>query len=138
MPIVKYDPFKELDKFFDEDLFGFMPAVRRQMSPPMDVYETENELVVELQTPNLDPSKINISVEEGILKIEAGKREEKQEDGKNYYRKEIRSDSFVRMFALPVEVKDEEAQATYENGLLKVILPKSDVKKAKKVEIKIK
>lgn len=138
MPIIKYDPFKELDKFFDEDLFGLMPSVRRQMGPPMDVYETEKDLVVELQSPNLDSSKVNICVEEGVLKIEAGKREEKEDEGKNYYRKEIRSDSFVRMLHLPTEVKEDEAQASYENGVLKITLPKMDIKKSKKVEIKVK
>lgn len=138
MPIIKYDPFKDIDRFFDEDLFGFMPTVRKHIGPPMDVYETDKELVVELQTPSLDPSKVNISVEDGILKIEAGHKEEKKEEGKNYYRKEIRSDSFVRMFALPVEVKEDEAQANYENGILKITIPKSEVKEKKRIEIKVK
>lgn len=138
MPIIKYDPFRELDRFFDEDMFGVMPTVRKFAGPPMDVYETDTDLVVELQAPNLDPSKVNVSVEEGVLKIEAGKTEEKKDEGKNYYRKEIRSDSFVRMLSLPVDVKEDESTASYENGILKISLPKTDVKKSKKVEIKIK
>lgn len=137
MPIIKYDPFKELDRFFDEDLFGFLPSVRKHIGPPMDVYETDRDLMVELQAPNLDPSKVNISVEDGILKIEAGSREEKKEEGKNYYRKEIRSDSFVRMLNLPVEIKEDETKANYENGVLKITLPKTETKKPKRVEIKV-
>lgn len=138
MPIIKYDPFKELDRFFDEDIFGLVPPMRRNFAPPMDVYETDKDLVVELQAPDLDSSRVNISVEEGVLKIEAGKKEEKEHEGKNYYRKEIRSDNFVRMLALPIEVKDDEAEAKYENGILRVSLPKKEAVKAKKVEIKIK
>lgn len=138
MPIIKYDPFRELDRFFDEDLFGVMPTVRKFAGPPMDVYETDKDLVVELQAPNLDPSKVSISVEDGVLKVEAGKTEERQEEGKNYYRREIKSDSFVRMLGLPVEVKEDESLASYENGILKISLPKTEIKKAKKVEIKVK
>jgi len=136
--IIKYDPFKELDKFFDEDFFGFMPSIRRHLGPPTDIYETDKDLVVELQTPNLDPSKVNVSIEDGVLKIEASKREEVKEEGKNYYRKEIKSDGFVRMFSLPFEVKENEVQADYQNGVLKITLPKTEVKKSKKVEIKVK
>ncbi len=137
MAIIKYDPFRELDRFFDEDFLGVTPF-RRQAGPPMDVYETDKDFVVEVHAPNLDSSKVNVSVEDGILKIEAGSKEEKKEEGKNYYRKEIRCDSFVKAINLPVEVKDEEADANYSNGILKVVLPKKEMPKPKKIEIKVK
>lgn len=138
MSIIKSDPIREIERFFDEeDMFGFFPAVRRQFGPAMDVYETEKDLVVELQAPKMDPNKISIAVKEGVLKIEGGEERENEESGKTFHRKEIKRGHFVRMLSLPVKVKEEEAEASYENGVLKISIPK-DVKPAKNIEVKIK
>jgi HSP20 family protein len=138
MPITKSDPIREIERFFDEeDMFGFFPAVKRHFGPAMDVYETDNDLVVELQAPKVDPGKINIAVKEGVLKIEGGEEQESEESGKTFHRKEIRKGHFVRMLSLPVNVKEDQAEATYENGVLKITIPK-DVKPAKKIEVKVK
>lgn len=138
MPIIKHDPFKEIERFFDDDFFGFVPAVKRHMDPPMDVYQTDGEFVVELQVPKTVAEKVNVSVEDGILKIEGGTSEEKEESGKQYFRKEIRRGSFVKMISLPVPVKEGEAKAVFENGLLKVSIPKTEVKQPKKVTVEVK
>lgn len=124
--------------FDDRDFWGFVPAVQRSMQPAMDVYQTEKELVVEMHIPKLDPSKVNVSVEDGMLKIVGAQEEEKEEAGKNYFRKEIRSGSFERMFTLPVAVKEDKAEASYEHGILKVVIPKEEIKQPKKVEVKVK
>jgi len=138
MPIIKHDPFKDIERFFEDDFFGFVPAVRRHLDPPMDVYQTDGDLVVELQVPKIDPTKIHVSVEDGILKIESGHTEEEEEEDKNYFRKEIRRGGFIRMLSLPVPVKESETEAVYENGVLKITIPKTEVKQAKKVEVKVK
>jgi HSP20 family protein len=140
MPIIKYDPFKELDRFFeDENWFGFFPALRRRFGPAMDVYETEKDVVAEIQVPDLDPQRINVSIEDGVLKVEGGEEKKEEEKNKNYYRKEIRRGYFCREVSLPVAVKEEEAQATYEKGILKVVIPKAEeAKKGKKIEVKVK
>jgi len=137
MKIIKYDPFKEVERFFEDD-FGFFPAVRRHLGPSMDVYETDNDLVVELQVPKIDASKVNVEVEDGVLKIEGGDEQVKENEGKNYYRKEIKSGSFSRMLSLPVSVKEDEAKAVYEHGVLRVTLPKVEQKKAKRVDVEVK
>lgn len=138
MPITKYNPFREVEKIFeDDDLFGFFPAVKRSFGPAMDIYETEKEVVVEMQMPKVDPAKLNISVENGVLRVEGGEEEEKEEKDKNYYRKEIRRGHFVRHATLPVPVKEDGADASYENGMLKITIPKAEVKKGKRIEVKI-
>ncbi len=133
--LIRRDPFRDL---FDDDFFGFVPEVRRNMEPSMNVYQTEKDLVVEMYVPNIDPAKINVSVEEGVLKIEGSTEEEKEEKGKEYYRKEIRSGSFARAISLPVEVKEDAIEANVEKGMLKIVMPKAEIKPPKKVEIKVK
>lgn len=137
MAIIKSDPFREIERLFnDDDLF--FPAVRRTFGPPMDVYQTDADVIVELQMPKIDPKNVKISIEEGILRIE-GQSEETQEDkGKNYFRREIRSGSFARAISLPVPVKEDSVEATYEHGILKISMPKVEPKKPKNIEVRVK
>jgi len=135
-------PFKS---FFDqEDLFEadnwLMPVFNRSdiSKPAMDVYETDKEVIAEVSIPNFDPEKIDVSVEDEILKV-AGKMEEKSEDkGRGYWKKEIRSGSFERMVRLPVLVNEDSVDAVYEKGILKITLPKLKKKSSTKVKVKIK
>jgi HSP20 family protein len=141
----KYDPFRELERFFEGDLFGFMPAVKRYFEPAMDIYEDNNKLVAEIQIPKINPKNVHISIEgrddePKMLKIEGtqNEEEEKNDESKNYYRKEIRTGHFVRMFRLPVPVKEDTAEASFEDGILKVSIEKGEEKQPKKIEIKLK
>ena len=138
MPITKYDPFRDLERFFDDDFFGFVPAVKRHMEPAMDMYQTDGELIVELQVPKVDPKDITVTVEDGVLKVEGGNEEEKEDTAKQYFRREIRRGRFVRMLSLPVHVKEDGAKATFEHGVLKITLPKIEQAKPKAVEIEVK
>lgn len=137
MPIIKYDPFRDLERFFDDD-FGFVPAIKRHAEPAMDMYQTDGELVVELQVPKVDPKDITVTVEDGVLKVEGGTAEEKETKGKQYFRREIRRGQFTRMLSLPVHVKEDAAKATFEHGVLKITMPKTEQAKPKAVEIEVK
>lgn len=137
---MKDDMFKEIQKYIDpdEDFFGFFPPMRRRFGPPVDVYQTDKEVVVEMNVPCLDPESLDITIEEGnVLRIEGGRKEEKEEKGRDYVRREIRRGSFVRRIPLPVPVKKNEADANYENGTLKVVIPKAGIKESKKIKIKV-
>jgi HSP20 family protein len=140
MPIIRHDPFREIERFLDEEFpsFGFIPAVKRSLEPAMDVYKTEHDLVVELQVPKIDPKDIKVTVENGVLRVEGGHTEEQSENGKEYFRREIRRGNFVRMISLPISVKASDAKATFEHGVLKITLPKTEESKSKTVEIEVK
>lgn len=131
-----FDPAEDTDKFFED--FGFSKLARRSFAPELDVYDTKDSVVVETPLPGIDPKEVKISIENGVLSIE-GKSEKKTEvDEKNYYRKEIRSGSFYRSVTLPVPVKDDQAEASYEKGVLKITLPKAEEAKPKAIQVKIK
>ncbi len=104
----------------------------------MDMYETESELVVELEAPGFKKEDIDISVENNVITI-SGKRvhnEEKQNKKKKEYYKEVSEESFARSENLPVRVKAEEASAEFKDGIVIVIMPKATEELSKKIAIK--
>lgn len=138
MAIIPWKPFSDLDRFFEDDEW-FLPLVPREMlKPAMDIYETDKEVIAEINVPGIDPEKINISVEKGVLTVSGSVEEKKEEKKKGYWRKEIRKGSFERMVRLPAAVKEDKIDATYENGVLKIVMPKTEEKKAEVKKIKVK
>lgn len=142
MSIVKYNPFNEVgniwDDFFDDD--KFIPVVPRVANniPPIDVYDDKENVYVDVALSGIDPKDVNIEIENNLLSISGNIEKKTEIDEKNYYKKEIRRSSFARKVALPAEVNSEKTQAVYENGVLKISIPKIEEKKSKKIEIKIK
>lgn len=141
MPIIPWRPFRDIERWFEEEgwpeewpRFKF-PMLR---TPRVDIYETEKEVVAEVELPGVDPKNVEVEVRDNVLKIEAKKEEKKEEKGKGYYRKEISAGYYKRAVPLPVEVVGEKAEAAFEGGILKVRIPKKEVKKEEKKGIKIK
>jgi len=145
MPLVPWRPFWDLDRWFEEmepeewfrrpGLGRMWPAMK---TPRMDIYEEGNNVVAKVELPGVDPKNIDAEVKDNVLKVEAKTEEKKEEKGKGYYRKEISAGYFKRAVPLPVEVIGEKADAKYEEGILKVVIPKKQVKKGKKKGTKIK
>jgi len=139
MSLIPWKPFSDLDKFFDEDdwLLPVFPRIDIG-KPAMDIYETDKNVVAEVSIPNFDPEKIDVSVEDNVLRVSGKMDEEKEEKEKGYWRKEIRKGSFERMMRLPVAVKENEVDAVYEKGVLKITMPKVKIEPKPKVQIKVK
>jgi HSP20 family protein len=131
--IRRWEPFKEfIEKFFEEDLdFAVSPKLAT------DVYETDKDLIVEMQVPGYNKENIKISFQDDYLKVEGKTDEEKEEKEKNYWRKEIRKGSFVRVIPLPREIDPKKAKASFKDGILKISLPKIAKEKEAGEEIKI-
>ena len=94
--------------------------------PPVNVYETEGEYIVELVAPGLKKGKLQLEVEEGILSVSADSELETIEDLTNYKRKEFSYCGFSRSFELPNDALEEEIQADYENGIITLLIPKKE------------
>ncbi len=101
----------------------------------LDVVETGETFVIKAAVPGVDPKDVDISVDDDVLTIrgEFNKQEESEED--NYLRREIRYGSFQRQLRLPPTVEAENAQAHFENGLLKLVLPKKPEARARSIKI---
>ncbi len=119
-----------------EEMNGLVPRSQTGIVPPVDMYETETSLVVETPLPGVDPSKIELSIDNGILSIRGTSERKTEVDEKNYYRKEVRQGSIFRQIALPSRVEESQAQAAFENGILKITVPKKLEQKTIKVEVK--
>ncbi len=130
--IVPFDPFKEVPAVWGEEFFGNVGL------PAVDVYQKGDDVIVEMEVPGIKKDDIDISVENDVLTVSARKREKKEVKKEDYYHKEIREGSFSRSVILPMKVKGEEAEAEIKNGVLRIVLPKADELKPKKIAIKSK
>ncbi len=130
--LMAFDPFQEVSQGWDEDFF------ETGLSLKADVYQNQNDVIIELDIPGVKPEEIDITVENDVLTI-CGSREDKKEvKREDYYKKEVRSGSFSRSIILPMQVKNDEAVAKFEKGVLKITLPKADEIKSRKIKIEAK
>ncbi len=139
MSLIPWKPFSDLDKFFSDDdwLFPVFPRVEL-VKPAMDIKETDKEVIAEVEVPGFDPEKIDVLIEDDILRIKGSVDEKREEKEKGYWRREIRRGSFERMVRLPAAVKKDAVKATYEKGVLKIVMPKAAAKPLSKVKIQVK
>lgn len=130
----------EMDRFLDTFLFGVPQKgdswEKAEWLPAVDVAETNNEVVVNVEAPGMDPKEFEISLKEGTLTISGEKKQEKVEGEEDYHLVERRYGTFTRSILLPQEVESDKISASYKNGVLTVTLPKS--REAKKKEVKVK
>jgi HSP20 family protein len=118
-------------KFFNDDLSlkdqaGFVPSV--------NVTENEHSYSIEASAPGFEKKDFNVRVEDGVLTISAEHRAEQKTEEEKFVRKEFNYGSFSRSFNLADLVDEEKIDARYENGILKVKLPKNEKAKAKRAK----
>ncbi|MBE2280684.1 MAG: Hsp20/alpha crystallin family protein [Ignavibacteriaceae bacterium] len=126
-----FDTF--LDEFFNTSGLSTMMST----SIDVDMYETDGSIVVKAKAPGYKEEDVKLTIEDNVLTLE-GKIEETDEktDDKKYHLKEMRSESFVRSISLPVKVNAENAEASFDNGVITITMPKSEEVKPKTIAIK--
>ena len=128
----------DMDKMF-HDFFGGMPAWAHEPAfPAVDIIENEMDFKVKAELAGMQPEDVEINVTDGFLTIKGEKKEEKEESGENYLRRESSYGSFQRTIALPETANTDKAEASFKNGVLSIKVPKKAeaMQKPKKLQIK--
>ncbi len=140
MPIIKWEPFSEFDKFFDDRFFPMvsLPSVASRMGWDMavDLFQEKGNVIAKMTLPGINPEDLEIEANENTLRISGNREEEKEAKDKDYYSKEIKRGSFSRMVSLPCPVDASKTVAEYQDGILQVTIPA--VKSTKKDIVKVK
>ncbi|MBC8466424.1 MAG: Hsp20/alpha crystallin family protein [Deltaproteobacteria bacterium] len=147
MELMPWRPFGELDSVRSEmdrlwnRFFRQTPSMgtfTEEWSPSVDISETKDKLVIKAEMPGLDATDVNVSISGDLLTIKGVKKKEEEEKDEHHHYVERYYGSFQRSFQLPVNVKTDKIEATFDKGILKVALPKTDEAKKKEIEIKVK
>ncbi len=127
-----------VDQFFNRNLNAFVGSDSGVSHPSVNVLENEQAFVVEIAAPGLqkDDFKVNVEKDQLIVSVQKEVKKEEGKEGDKYVRREFSYNSFRRSFTLPENVGADNIHAAYENGVLKVTLPKEVVKNnVKTIEI---
>ncbi|HLG34310.1 MAG TPA: Hsp20/alpha crystallin family protein [Bacteroidia bacterium] len=134
--------FFDTGKFFSPGIFDFDGDLTDSdgslVVPEANIIENEKDFRIEIAAPGLEKKDFNVAVQNGMLTVSAEKEEEKKENRKNFMRREFSYNSFSRAFTLPENSLADKIDAKYENGVLRLTLPKKEVTVSKpKKEIKV-
>lgn len=128
-----------LSDFFDDDRFFNSPWLGGRNMPAVNVRETDKNFEVELAAPGYDKKDFHVEMDSGLLTVSAQRQEEKERKDGNYTRKEFGCTSFSRSFSLPSNTSDEDINARYQDGVLKLVIakkPEANGKTKKAIDIK--
>jgi HSP20 family protein len=147
MAIVKWEPFRDLmtaqrdlDRLFRETfspLFGETELSTRSWAPPVDIYETDNDIVLKAELPGVDPKDVEVRVEDNYLYLKGERKFEKEVKEQNYHRVERSYGSFARSFSLPNSINADKVKAEFKDGLLTLTMPKREEAKPKTIKIDV-
>jgi HSP20 family protein len=145
MTIVRYDPFRDLrtlqeevNRLFSTNLtraFGDEGIGRGAWAPSVDIYENKDQIVLEAELPGMKQEDFDLSIENNVITIRGERKFEKTDETDNYHRVERSYGSFTRSFTLPQTVSSEGANAEYNNGVLRVTLPKREETKPRRIQV---
>jgi len=147
MALVKWTPFRDLMTIQDQINRLFEDSLHRtdekglsvpSWQPLVDIYEDGQAIVIKAELPEVDEKDIQVNIEDGTLTIKGERKLEQEEKKENYHRVERFYGSFMRSFDLPTTVDQDDINAAYDKGVLKITLPKKEEVKPKKVDIKVK
>ncbi|MBN1265661.1 MAG: Hsp20/alpha crystallin family protein [Anaerolineales bacterium] len=144
--LTPWEPFRDvrrmhdsLDRMFDRALMGTSLSENLSFgSMPIDLYETDNDVIVKAAAPGIKPEELNITITGGRLNIRGEISEEHEDQQATYHLRERRFGSFNRSISLPASVDGDKAKADFENGILTLTIPKKEEAKPKTITIKTK
>ena len=146
MSIVRWEPFRDfmtlreaMDRLFEESFVGRHPrewVAAAEGTLAVDMYETEDAAVVKTAVPGIKPEDIDITISGNTLTISGETTEEEEVKEEHYIRRERRLGSFSRSVVLPESLKPDDAEASFEDGILTLTIPKAPEAKPKVIKVK--
>lgn len=149
MSLTRWDPFREvlslreaMDRLFEESFVrpfrGWPARTETEVAVPLDMYETDDSLVVSAAVPGLKPEDVDITISGNVLTIKGEFQAEEKGKRGNVHFQERRYGRFQRSVSLPSIVDTDKVEATFENGILRVILPKTEEARPKQIPVTVK
>jgi HSP20 family protein len=141
--ITRWEPIRELvalrdvfDRFLEEPLFhkAEWPSLWRGV-PALDMYDVNGSVAVEFALPGVKPEEVDITVTGNTLTVKGEHKAKEEINEKDYYRREFSYGTFTRTVELPTYVDTEKVEARFEDGLLKIVVPKVPEAQPKRIEI---
>jgi len=147
MAIVRWEPFGDLvtaqrdfGRLFREAFssqFGETELSTRSWAPPVDIYETDDDIVLKAELPGVDPKDLEVRVEDNNLYLKGERKFEKEVKEQNYHRIERSYGTFARSFSLPNSISADKVKAEFKDGLLTMTMPKREEAKPKTIKIDV-
>ncbi len=142
--LIRWEPMREImplreamDRLFD-DAFTRPISLIGTTIPAIDLYQTNDAVVVKAALPGFKPEDVQVSVTGDVLTLRGEYKQDEEQKNATYHIREHRYQSFERSVMLPTQVETEKAKADFENGILTIVLPKSEEVKPKTITIKAK
>ena len=132
-----WDFMSEMDNFFGNSYSNSnLSEYGSSFQPAVNILEEEEYFLISADLPGLEKDQINIDFTDGILSLSGERKEEKTTGEKNFRRVEKRYGKFVRSFRMPDNIKTEQIDASFSDGVLEIRIPKSEKAKPLKIEVK--
>ena len=129
---------RRLFEDFDRNFFNITPLAHHGTFTPMvDINEDKDNLYFIAELPGLSSDDVKLTVSDGVLTIRGEKNREEEHHDRNFYRMERSYGEFVRQFTLPEDVKEDDIEADFNNGVLEIVVPKKEPSKPNEREVKI-
>ena len=127
MALIRFNSFPTFNSFVDDFFADFNKPIRKTSVPAVNVLENENGFRLEVAAPGFNKENFKINLNDNILTVSGEQKTENNEKTERYTRKEFSNVSFKRSFTLPENINSEQIDAKYEEGILKVNLPKKSL-----------
>jgi len=143
--LTRWDPFREFSTLQDRmnrlfrDSYGDRDEAltTSTFAPPVDVYEDEHQVTLNIEVPGIEEKDIDVRVENNVLTVHGERKFEKEQKEENFRRVERQYGSFTRSFTLPTTIDTDNVQASYSKGILKIQLAKKAEAKPKQIKVNV-
>jgi HSP20 family protein len=134
----RWDPWREMQRF-EQEVGSLLSGVNRSRAtsfPPINVFASEDDVIITSELPGIDPSDVDLSVTGDVLTIKGNRKSQELEEGQTWHRRERGAGSFYRNVQLPFNVDRSKVEADYSRGILKITLPRAEAEKPRKINVK--